>query len=512
MQTPHISLHLHDAPDTGVTLTYRGDNRPPVIESVVSDSAADGCGLTAGLFLYRIQGMDTEVLTEEQIEELIEQRPLNMRFGKNVTLTAAPTSARGGWGRNNNRGRDRGNRNRNDRGGRNRNTNGGRDDRRGRNNYSDEEMEHHEGRKTYGGGAEVDKMLKRYGESDRCAERSARLGGGVAAVNLKPAKLQESRVVETDVPPPSSIPSQKAKRFLNEFDRDDEGNRRQKRFIVGTCQQIEKAYFRLQGDANPAWVRPEEVLSKSLEYVREEWRNGTEWLYCDEQFRSIRQDLFVQGIESDFCVNAYAIGARVALEANDLGQFNQCQTQLKNFFQKGLGKNVSKEFWCYRLLYASHLQQKIEEFDCMADQICRIHRLDPMVQKCCQLREALQLGNFCKYFVLCDELSNASDVRHAQPKVAGEAIAPYYHMAFLLELFLPHVRLRALTLLTKAYGMRLSIEVVASKIHFGRDLDGCREFLTKSKAVLDAGGRLDCRKNNAIFQAAVAEKKVKLMG
>ena len=40
MQAPHVAFHLHDGPDTGVSLTYRGDHRPPIIESVVADSAA----------------------------------------------------------------------------------------------------------------------------------------------------------------------------------------------------------------------------------------------------------------------------------------------------------------------------------------------------------------------------------------------------------------------------------------------------------------------------------------
>ena len=52
-------------------------------------------------------------------------------------------------------------------------------------------------------------------------------------------------------------------------------------------------YFRMQGEPNPAWVRPEEVLVKSLAYVKNLWKEGTDWVYADEQLRSIRQDLCV---------------------------------------------------------------------------------------------------------------------------------------------------------------------------------------------------------------------------
>jgi len=34
--------------------------------------------------------------------------------------------------------------------------------------------------------------------------------------------------------------------------------------VVGTCQDIEKPYFRLGADPDPAKVRPEKVLKKTL--------------------------------------------------------------------------------------------------------------------------------------------------------------------------------------------------------------------------------------------------------
>ncbi len=112
MQQPQVSLHIHDAPDTGVTLKYRGDHRPPVVEAVVENSPAQDCGLRVGLLLLRIQGMDTEILLEEQIEELLEQRPLAMKFGHAPKLTSAKDMGRTGRNSNNNenrnRGRDRG--------------------------------------------------------------------------------------------------------------------------------------------------------------------------------------------------------------------------------------------------------------------------------------------------------------------------------------------------------------------------------------------------------------------
>ncbi len=361
------------------------------------------------------------------------------------------------------------------------------------------------------GGAEAQRLLNRAGESDRRDERARRFGGGgglskaVRQVSLKPANSNSN-----SDPPASSVPSMRLKRAQSFADRSPT---RQRKFIVGTCQQIEKAYFRLQGDVNPAWVRPEEVLTKSLDYVQNEWRKGTEWIYVDEQMRSIRQDLFVQGIETDFAIKAYSVGARIALEANDLGQFNQCQTQLKEFFQKGLGRNVQKEFWCYRLLYAAHLQQKVEEFEVLADACCREYRSDPIVKKCQVLRESLKMGNFSRYFAVSSEINEESGILDLSPPAAGSEQPPYYHIPFLLRVFLPHIRLRALALLTKAYGVPLQLKTVSHMIAFGDNHAECEQFLLKNKAVFDTNTKkLDCRKSNAVFQQAVQEKKVKLMG
>lgn len=72
----------------------------------------------------------------------------------------------------------------------------------------------------------------------------------------------------------------------------------QRNKIVGTCTNLEKPYFRLGADPDPAKVRPEHILKQSLKMLKKKWKNKeVEYRYMEEQFKSIRQDLVVQGIK-----------------------------------------------------------------------------------------------------------------------------------------------------------------------------------------------------------------------
>lgn len=59
--------------------------------------------------------------------------------------------------------------------------------------------------------------------------------------------------------------------------------------IQGTCQKLEKPYFRLTQAPNPEEVRPEPVLKKTLKLMKKKWKNQeNDYRYIDEQFRSMR--------------------------------------------------------------------------------------------------------------------------------------------------------------------------------------------------------------------------------
>lgn len=125
--------------------------------------------------------------------------------------------------------------------------------------------------------------------------------------------------------------------------------------IVGTLTALEKRYLRLTSEPNPAVVRPEHVIRKCLPFVVNKYRKENMlYLYINDQLKAIRQDLTVQHIKNDLAVEVYEVHGRIAIENNDLGEFNQCQSQLKALYALKAGHTAyhdTYEFMCYRILY-----------------------------------------------------------------------------------------------------------------------------------------------------------------
>ena len=89
----------------------------------------------------------------------------------------------------------------------------------------------------------------------------------------------------------------------------------------------------------------------------------------------------VQRIKNEFTVEVYEIHARIALEAasqnfpssgsstklvlmymqKDLGEYNQCQTMLRQLYELGL-KGHPQEFLSYRIIYLLHTRNRSGQF------------------------------------------------------------------------------------------------------------------------------------------------------
>lgn len=199
--------------------------------------------------------------------------------------------------------------------------------------------------------------------------------------------------------------------------------------VVGLCTDLEKRYLRLTSAPKPSMVRPEHILHQTLDLLKKKWRKEQNYNYICDQFKSLRQDLTVQRIRNDFTVSVYEIHARIALEKGDLGEYNQCQTQLRALYAMGL-KGSPVEFKAYRILYFIHTANRTALNDAIAD-LTPADKNEHAIKHALNVRSALALGNFHKFFQLYLDVPNMG--------------------AYLIDMFVKRERLAALANMCRAY-------------------------------------------------------------
>jgi hypothetical protein len=238
---------------------------------------------------------------------------------------------------------------------------------------------------------------------------------------------------------------------------------------VGTNMSLEKSYFRLTAPPKPETVRPQHVLEKTLSMLRKKWKADKNYGYMCNQFKSLRQDLTVQHIKNDFTVKVYESHARIALEQGDMGEYNQCQTQLKALYSQNLPGNPD-EFTAYRVLYFMYTCNKTDMNDLLAE-LTPTDKIKPEIKHALDVRSSLAVGNYHKFFRLY-------------------TIAPNLG-AYLMDMFIERERLHALANMSRAYVrcvvgvetsltrlryMNVGLRFLTDELQFGDDNE-CREFL-----------------------------------
>lgn len=232
--------------------------------------------------------------------------------------------------------------------------------------------------------------------------------------------------------------------------------------IVGRSTQLEKRYLRLTSAADPNSVRPLHILRKTLELLKKKWKEEQNYSYICDQFKSLRQDLTVQHIQNDFTVTVYEIHARIAIEKGDLGEYNQCQSQLKTLYEMGI-KGNEYEFIAYRILYFLHTRNRSD----LNELLFQIENLrDPQtgklsnsaIQHAIDVNTALTSSNYHKFFQLYLSTPNMG--------------------IYIMDMFCDRVRLTALASICKAFRPMIEVDYVVQELGF-EDLRELEEFSTR---------------------------------
>ena len=182
--------------------------------------------------------------------------------------------------------------------------------------------------------------------------------------------------------------------------------------------------MRLTTLPDPSQIRPEHILKKSLQMLKDKWKNKTgDYNYINEQFRSIRQDMTIQNIKNEFTVKVYETHARIALECYDIDQFNQCQTKLIDLYNDKLpGKEI--EFMAYRIIYTSLQNIRYDMENLLRNLKRRNLGKNIEIAHALKCHKALNEFNYYEFFKLYKIAPNMG--------------------AYLIEPFLPKLRIRAL--------------------------------------------------------------------
>ncbi|KAF6804416.1 ganp nin1 mts3 eif-3 p25 family protein [Colletotrichum sojae] len=222
--------------------------------------------------------------------------------------------------------------------------------------------------------------------------------------------------------------------------------------VVGTSETLEKRYLRLTAPPVPSQVRPERVLHKTMDLLKKKWKKEGNYSYICDQLKSMRQDLTVQRIKNDFTVSVYELHARIALEKGDLGEYNQCQTQLRTLYAMGLKGNPI-EFKAYRILYFIHTANRTGLNDALAD-LTSAEKEERPIKHALEVRSALALGNYHKFFQLYLDTPNMG--------------------AYLMDMFVVRERLAALCNICKTYKPDVKLRFITEELGFESDVDAAQ--------------------------------------
>ncbi|KAJ1484326.1 SAC3/GANP/Nin1/mts3/eIF-3 p25 family-domain-containing protein, partial [Baffinella frigidus] len=116
--------------------------------------------------------------------------------------------------------------------------------------------------------------------------------------------------------------------------------------VVGTCMDMDKTYTRLQSVPDPDKVRPERVLARWAERLKEKYESEEhDWEWVTDQFKAVRQDLHIQHIRNAQAITIYESNGRLALLEDDFAEFYKAMTIYESNGRLALLEDHFAEFY-----------------------------------------------------------------------------------------------------------------------------------------------------------------------
>ncbi|KAF8517983.1 SAC3/GANP/Nin1/mts3/eIF-3 p25 family-domain-containing protein [Hysterangium stoloniferum] len=259
--------------------------------------------------------------------------------------------------------------------------------------------------------------------------------------------------------------------------------------IVGKSNNLFKDYLRLTTEPNPNDIRPLNVLTLTLKELKRIWREKNDYKFINNQFKSLRQDLTVQRIKNEFTVLVYEIHARMALEAGDMVEYNQCQGMLRHLYDLGLPGSFH-EFLAYRILSMVHGRNK-SEMNLLVGQLTKEQKAVPAVRHALEVSKALTRNNYHAFFHLFA----------SAPNMGG----------YIMDHFVEEKRVQALMTMCKAY-MTLPLSFIEKQLSYD-SLSAARASLAAHNAAIfknpydaDSDKTFDCKAALPCLAASFEEK------
>ena len=260
--------------------------------------------------------------------------------------------------------------------------------------------------------------------------------------------------------------------------------------FVGESTNLEKPYLRLTDYPRKEDVRPLEVLVKSLSHIKNSYIRYEDFDWANEQLKSVRQDLTVQGLRNTFVLEVYETHARILLEHGDLNEFNQCQTVIRSLSEgssefhddsacEGVDGNAPKRE-C----------QPLDQYPENADEFRGYAILYALVRKSwTQLK--LELSRV-KTLELGSKLDNESSAVHALQVVTAVEDCDFrtffrlydsapHLSAYLMDYLVKRVRENAYERIISAYRPTVSVEYIRDSLKL-KDMEETRLFLRQRNA------------------------------